>query len=818
MAKKKQITEPETPAAAPIVAPVEPSYFQKRIFQELGFTPELNKIRLKYYEIESNTTNEVEHEIFSEDEAGNIRILPFTIDRQINQYDNTKATPESANINNSRRKNFFITRYKTPEEYKDPKTGEKKTKRYDIPKGAGTFPFFMPQLCDKYEKAVKIKTLVLTEGYFKAAKGAVCGLDIVGLSSITHYKQKDTDAMYQDVISLIKTCQVENVIILYDGDARQISLSDLTAKKDLRRRPSGFINSARSVRELLKDCDVDIYYAAIKSDDLEGKPKGLDDLFNQFPTETEAIVKDLLSFSTPPRFFERMNIRVDVGRLYKHFCLDTIENFYTLHEPIIKGEEFIYNGTTYIYNSEKGICDVVIPRAATDYFRCGDDYYKFISVPNKYQQNERKFIRRLKSTITDDHGKDFSKYIAKYEAFCNVPDHVNFQQVFNNCFNVYAPFEHEPEAGECPAILEFITHIFGDHYELGLDYIQILYQKPTQILPILCLVSKQNKTGKSTFIKLLKAIFTQNATIIGNDDLGNDFNGFWATKLIVACEESFIEKKTIIEKIKALSTADKMNMNKKGRDQEEIDFFAKFILASNNEDTFIFASRDDVRYWVRQVPVFSGKERVNLLREMIDEIPAFLDFLNNRQMYTQNVSRMWFDEKLLKTEALEKLIHNSRPGLEKEIYEKLKNIFIEFGEEEILLTPTDANTFIIQKKQEISYLAKIFRDNMGVKPYTDRDGKQVLKSYCVPYWGTDSGGEVVRMEYKMKGRPFVFKVAEILDRSDLELWNDLHGKAIPPKKHEAAQITLEQAIQRAETEKATETADFKGVKEDDLPF
>ena len=42
--------------------------------------------------------------------------------------------------------------------------------------------------------------------------------------------------------------------------------------------------------------------------------------------------------------------------------------------------------------------------------------------------------------------------------------------------------------------------------ELGLDYVQLLYQQPTQILPILCLVSKKNETGKTTFAKWLKVL------------------------------------------------------------------------------------------------------------------------------------------------------------------------------------------------------------------------------------------------------------------------------------------------------------------------
>jgi hypothetical protein len=796
MAKKTKsiATEPAT---------VERSYFQRRIFDELGVTEETNRVRIKFFQAEAGTWQDVEYPIFREDSDGNILITPFTIHRQLIEYDSPKATPEKPNIENARRKTFAIKRLKTPEEYTD-KQGEKQVKKYEFPKGTDTRPFITPGLIEKFERKAKIETLVLTEGYFKAFKGYLAGLDIVGLSSITHYKQKDTQTMYADVLEIIETCKVENVVMLYDGDARNISLKHLEAKKELRQRPGIFINSARTVRELFKDCkETDLYFAAVASDSILGNPKGLDDLYCALPKETEHITRDLLSFSKPATYFNRFPIKFDLGKLYKWFCLDTVENFYGLHGEIIGVREFVYNGTTYKYNGDKGTCDVMVPGEAKNYFRVGDDYYKFVMVPNKYQQVEKRFVRRLKTTIQEDHGKKFTGFVPKYESFCNVPDHTNYQQVFNNCFNVYAAFEHEPEEGDCQTILDFVRHIFGEHYELGLDYIQLLYQRPTQIMPILCLVSKQNSTGKSTFIKLLKAIFTQNCTIIGNDDLGNQFNGFWSTKLIVACEESFIEKKVIIEKIKALSTADKINMNKKGKDQDEIDFFAKFILASNNEDTFIFASRDDVRYWVRKVPVFSGIEKVNLLAEMIEEISAFLYFLNKRTISTKNESRMWFHKDLLRTDALDKLIHNSRPGIEKEIYEHIKPLFIEFGESEIYLTPTDINQFFIKKTQDISYLAKIFKEGFGVKPIADENGLSVVKSYTIPYWFFDAEGKAEKRFHHRKGRPFIFEAEKILDKYDLELWRSLQKDSPKP---EAKQLTIPEA----------ERLDFPN--EIDIPF
>lgn len=765
----------------------ELSYFDQRIKKELGITDEQNRIKLKFYEAESNTTKEVEYQIFSEDEDGNIRITPFTLNRELIQYDSQKATPTIRNIENSRSKIFYITRQKDPQSYTD-KNGDVQIAKYLFPKGADTQPFLTPGLCDKWARKEKIETLVLTEGYLKAFKGYLCGLDIVGLSSITHSKQKDTEMMYHDVLTIIKDCRVENIIVLFDGDSRNISPKDIENNRDLKRRPSGFIDAIKRIRELLKDSKADVYFAMIKSDDIAGNPKGLDDLYCTLPAETKSITTDLLSFSRPPAYFHRIEIRTDVGKLYRFFMLDTVDHFYLHHQKLITDKEFIFYGTTYKYKPDDGKFEVVIQKEARDYFRVGDDYYKFVNVPNKYKQLEKRFVPRKKTTITSDYGKDIMRNIPKYEAFCNIPDHTNYQQVSYNCFNVYSQFEHESEEGECSAILEFMLHIFGEQYELGLDYVQLLYQQPTQMLPILCLVSKQNKTGKSTFIKLLKAIFTQNCTEISNEDLGAQFN-FWVTKLIIACEESFIDKKPVIEKIKALSTADHINMNKKGKDQTEIDFFGKFILASNHEDSFIYATRDDVRYWVRKIPVFTGKENVRLLQEMTDEIPAFLDFLNKRDMSTNYESRMWFNESLLKTAALEKLIHNSRPGIEKEIYEHLKTIYFDFGESEVLMTPTNANDiFLTKKKQDINYLTKIFRENMGVDTLKTEDGKGIVKTYCIPYWQTDLEGNINRATHKFKGRPFVFEAKNILDPSDLDQWLEI------VKKPDGIQLVIEPLI------------------------
>lgn len=62
--------------------------------------------------------------------------------------------------------------------------------------------------------------------------------------------------------------------------------------------------------------------------------------------------------------------------------------------------------------------------------------------------------------------------------------------------------------------MKLIHHIFGEQFELGMDYMQLLNAKPTQKLPILLLVSEERDTGKTTFLNFLKAVFEDNVTFI----------------------------------------------------------------------------------------------------------------------------------------------------------------------------------------------------------------------------------------------------------------------------------------------------------------
>jgi hypothetical protein len=322
------------------------------------------------------------------------------------------------------------------------------------------------------------------------------------------------------------------------------------------------------------------------------------------------------------------------------------------------------------------------------YIRVGTEYYKFVEQVLFSGDITIKLKIWKYSTIKQDELPELIRDIPKYDDFTIVPDHLNYNQVINNLYNRYEPFEHTPVPGNCEKTLTFIRHIFGEQFELGLDYLKILLEKPVQHLPVLCLVSTERNTGKTTFLNWLKAVFKGNMTLNTNEDFRSRFNVDWANKLIIGIEEVLLEKKEDSERIKNLSTAKIYKAEAKGVDKVEIPFFGKFILCSNNTDNFIKIDSGETRYWIRDVPPLQN-DNINLLKEMIQEIPAFLNYLINRKYSTSNRSRMWFTPDQIRTEALVKVIRGNQTSLEKELREIIKETMLNYDLEEIHFTATD---------------------------------------------------------------------------------------------------------------------------------
>ena len=312
------------------------------------------------------------------------------------------------------------------------------------------------------------------------------------------------------------------------------------------------------------------------------------------------------------------------------------------------------------------------------FVRVGTTLYKIVSQPRLNGGHIKKRIVWNNETLRQDYGKDYLAGVPKYDGFCTIPDHVNYCHVIDNLLNLYEPIGHEPKEGDFSHIQALIRHIFGEQYELGMDYLQLLYLQPVQKLPILLLVSEERNTGKSTFLNFLKAVFRNNVTFNTNEDFRSQFNADWAGKLIIVVDEVLLNRREDSERLKNLSTTLSYKVEAKGKDRDEIAFFAKFVLCSNNESLPVIIDPGETRYWVRKIHRLESDD-TNFLQKLTSEIPAFLYFLQYRELTTRQESRMWFSPKLTETAALLRIIRCNRGKHEVEVMELIREIMDNVG-------------------------------------------------------------------------------------------------------------------------------------------
>lgn len=542
--------------------PIYPYYRQR--LQEVGLTEETN-IRTVM-----NDGRPQEIPIFSPNEQKDLLDIPYvTPSGDLETYDEGKKL-----------RIFSRLRFRNPKEYKRDDGSIRKI-RYNQPPKTGIHSYCPPGICEKYQKGEEIKTLIVVEGEFKAIAGSVFGLDIMGIGGIHNFRIKERNELEENLIKVIETCKVQNVILLFDADCKKVEYKN--DKTDMASRLSDFQLAVTRFYELLNPYNVDFYFAHIQSKYLLSA-KGLDDLLSSpFMKDNKDARKQLkqefdkLSTGTKS-YLHIMHINAGADRkLKRYFLLDNVHEFYEANKDVIQDKLFLYQGKKYYYDGTK--VQSAFIEEARQYLRIGIQFYKKIWKINphkdpKYQKPELILEPWQIGEINRDYNnnKNFITYIPKYDQFCNLPDNtenykriveVKYEGIVTKSYNMYTQLDNEMKEGEWPNIEKFLKHIFQSKntagetlYEFGLDYIQLTYFKPMQRLPILCPVSRERNTGKSTFLNFLQHIFKENMSILDNERFTGKFTSHFVHKLIVALDEGFIpvEQKLMKERIKNYST------------------------------------------------------------------------------------------------------------------------------------------------------------------------------------------------------------------------------------------------------------------------
>jgi hypothetical protein len=250
-------------------------------------------------------------------------------------------------------------------------------------------------------------------------------------------------------------------------------------------------------------------------------------------------------------------------------------------------------------------------------------------------------------------------------------------------------------------------------------------------------------------------------TINSNEDFRSNFNAEWANKLIIGVDETFLDKMEDSERIKNLSTSRYYKIEAKGQDRQEIEFFGKFILCSNNEDNFIQIDASEIRYWIRRLPSLQLDNR-NLLAELKNEIPFFIHYLIERPFVTQPTTRMWFRAEQIATAALKHIKRFNRNRLESEMAQILLHILdTKETVSEICFCLSDMQDWLQKKgfvQRDINVIRKILQNEWKLKPANNSN------AYLQYRLGTD--GNIY--EFMQKGRYYTLEKNEVLKLNNLD--------------------------------------------------
>lgn len=734
------------------------SYFEDRL-KQLHITDKNNVYKTRDAEGRS-----INFHFFTETDKGDISINYISIDGAVEEYE----------TENRKIRRFSRIRLQNP----------KGDMKYKQPEGTETLPFVTPEILKTYKKGERITTLYIVEGEFKAFAMSNFGLPTFGIGGIHNFKDKKKDNIHPYILEYCRKCQVSNIVLLFDADCLKVEWKE---DKELTTRLKSFYSALNTFNEYLKPHDITLYFSHIVADSPD---KGIDDVLYGGRSDQKLVINELEGLLTGTNERKYILTYLITGtspfQIQRIFGLDSAKTFYENNIKVLENKEFIYKGNPY-YADENGKLAVSWKGQQKNYVRIGTEYYKKIveKAPNK--QTEINIVRWSKENINQDfhNSKEFIKMIEKCDAFTNIPenDPEKYQQIIisekdgitSRLYNRYSPVTHVPEEGSWRNINKLLHHIFdyknvaGESlYDFALDYIQLLYTQPIKHLPILCLVSKERGTGKTTFLNLLRAIFVENMRILDSERLMSKFNGSWAGKLIVSVDESFInmdEKNGAGNKLKMIATNATIPCEGKGKDSTEVPNISKLILCSNDEYNFVKIDMEENRYCIIKVNPIEDSRDPHMFDKMVDEIPAFLYFLKNRQLYYPEKSRLWFEETLFETEALNKIKERTEAASIKHIKDVIKEQFYMQEADTIKLS---ASVILNLVKEDYRFITK-----MTVKEWLKDNGYKngTATNFKYKYNYNDD------MFVYTKDRCYTFRIYDFLTESEIaEFYKNLSEK------------------------------------------
>lgn len=171
-----------------------------------------------------------------------------------------------------------------------------KPMKYQTPTGAPSKAYIPQYIREKFQAKEEIETLFLQEGEKKAEKACKHGMPSIGIQGINNIGTIDA-GLLQDIQDVIKTCQVQNVVLMMDSDwddlHRNITVGDRADK-----RPNSFASAVVKFNQFMKSLrnisiEVEAWWGHVNQNDF--CDKGIDDLLcNTLKTREDELMVDAI--------------------------------------------------------------------------------------------------------------------------------------------------------------------------------------------------------------------------------------------------------------------------------------------------------------------------------------------------------------------------------------------------------------------------------------------------------------------------------------------------------------------------------------------
>lgn len=673
------------------------------------------------------------------------------------------------------------------------------SQKYTQPKDSGIHVFIPPAVVELYRQGQQVPTLYITEGEFKAYALSRYEVPIIGLCGISMYgRAKGSKELHPDIMELLRVLRCASVVLVFDADCKTVKWDPLTEpEKDLGKRSKDFAAAVTGFRLAVGTLVQRVYFSHVKSEYAESA-KGLDDLAQLKGGEEVAEKMQILSNRNP--LFRVEDITGCTWRgINGLFSLNLHKGvpkaFYDQHQGLIGDRSFCFLGAIYRYeldeDSGEGMLMMERHPDSHQYIRVGCDYYRLVGDLDEHGK-EMVTLKPWKEVIInrDYVHKGYKNFYDTIEVFDGFVTHPGHHEEFRDfvetstgrLYNRYKPLNTQPKEGSWHTIEAYLKHVFGEHevhsidqdgntvatspaWMAYVDYCTIMYRFPYERLPAVALVSKEKRTGKSKLLELQCAMWEGNASMLGNDQLVDQFNSDWVAQQFVGVDETLLEKKHHQERMKRLITGSREQMRSMYKDRERTRLIVKFHFASNNEEDFIALDDDEMRYWVLKVRK-PAKEDPLLLDKMVKEIPAFFHHLRTRTIIHPRLGRLWFADSVIDTEARKLVAANSYGWGEGEVRTWLEEQFFEHRWPELYYTISQVTAAVNRMsgaKFRMKEVRRVLVNVMKLEP--------VLERIVVPFTAQRRAAEK-RIGEEDQQRFYVFRACDFVPAETAAQWMD----------------------------------------------